>query len=477
MCICGVSLPGCMVGPEYKRPATLAETPGGYYLAGENNQDPNALTQTDEWWYRFGDPLTPRLVIEALNNNYDIKAAAARVLEAQAVLAENRGRLWPAVSYNLSRSRNKVSFNFGGGRFNALTTNYSQGLSISYVLDLWGKLRHAERAAWQDLLAAGANRQALTNSLIASVIKARTDIATLQCRLAIAEATTESRRRTLQIVERRYNEGLVGPVDVRLARENLASAQVTEPAIELSLITAMHALDVLLARPPGSSGPLPQGLAELPDLRPVPVGLPASLLDRRPDIRAAEFSLRAANQRLGVSIAQLFPDLTLTGNVGRSADTWNDIWKRNTEVYSGIINLAQPIFQGGRLLAQVDAAKARYQQFAAAYAGVVLMALREVEDALAAEQLLQTQLQHAHARLTEADAAEHLSKQRYSRGVETVLTVLESERRRYAAEEQLAVLKGRLWTARVNLHLALGGNWAGHGEAEKNRPLAKAEKK
>jgi len=472
-----VSLPGCMVGPEYKRPATPAETPGGYYLAGENNQDPNALAQTDKWWYRFGDPLTPRLVVEALNNNYDVKAAAARVLEAQAVLAENRGRLWPAVSYNFSRTRNKVSFNFGGGRFSALTTNYSQGLSVSYVLDLWGKLRHAERAAWQDLLAAGANRQALTNSLIASVIRARADIATLQRRLAIAKATTQSRRRTLQIVERRYGEGLVGPVDVRLARENLAASQATEPAIKLSLVTAEHALDVLLARRPGSSGPLPQSLAELPDLRPVPVGLPASLLDRRPDVRAAEFSLRAANQRLGVTIAQLFPDLTLTGNVGRSADTWNDIWIRDTEVYSGIINLAQPLFQGGRLLAQVDAAKARYQQLAAAYAGTVLTAMREVEDALAAEQLLQKQLQHARTRLAEANAAEQLSKQRYSRGVEKVLTVLESERRRYAAEEQLAILKGQLWTARVNLHLALGGNWAGHGQTEKNRPLAKAAKK
>jgi outer membrane protein TolC len=249
-------------------------------------------------------------------------------------------------------------------------------------------------------------------------------------------------------------------VDIRLARENLAASKSLEPAIELSLITARHALDVLLARRPGSSDELPRTLADLPDLEPVPIGLPASLLDRRPDVRAAEFSLRAANERIGVSIAQLYPDLTLTGTYGFSGDTIEEIFQQDeTEMYSAISRLAQPIFKGGQIRAQIDAAESRFDELAANYAGTVLTAMREVEDALISERMLQSQLKYVRVRLREATAAESLSKQRYQRGVEGILTVLESERRRRMAEEELTVLTGRLWTTRVNLFLALGGDW------------------
>jgi len=457
-----------MVGPDYSRPPTAADTAGGYFNAGQHGQDVNDLGGIDRWWEQFGDPTTSDFVREALGNNYDLKAAAARVLQAQAALVEARGRQLPEVSYNFSRTRNKTSFNFGGGgRFSNLSTTFVQDFTIAYVLDLFGKLRHAERAAWADLLSTKASQQALINSMIASVITARVNIATIQRRLAIARANTQSLAETLKIVERRYDGGLVGPLDVRLARENLAAARAVEPEIQLSLATARHALDVLLGRRPGSSEPLPETLADLPDLQPVPVGLPASLLDRRPDIMAAEAALRATNERIGVSIAQLYPDLTLTASVGRSADRWRDIWKRETEIYSAIFRLAQPVFKGGQLRAQVDAAKARHAELAADYAGAVLVALREVEDALVSEQMLQEQFEHVRFRLSQARAAENLARQRYQLGVEKIITVLESERRRINAENELAVLKGRIWTTRVNLFLALGGDWVTHSEEQK----------
>jgi multidrug efflux system outer membrane protein len=452
-----------MVGPDYSRPNTPADTDIGFFHAGPHNQDVNNVADIDRWWESFGDPTTAVLVRQAMENNNDLKAAAARVLQAHAAFAENAGRRLPEVSYNLGRDRSKRSFNFGGlgggGRFSVMTTTWTQTVSVSYMLDLFGKLKRMERAAWADLLAAEANEQALTNSMIAGVIKARIDIATIQRRLAIARANTESRQRTLDIVERRYEQGLVGPVDVRLARENLAASKAVEPLIELSLITAHHALDVLLARRPGSSEILAHTLPELPDLEPVTVGMPVSLLDRRPDVRAAEFALRAGNERIGVSIAQLYPDMTLTGNWGRSADRWRDIWKDETEIYSAIFALAQPIFKGGQLRAQVEGAKARYAEAAAVYAGTVLNALKEVEDALISEQMMQSQLKHVQLRLNEARAAESLSKQRYQRGVEGILLVLESERRRRIAEGELVTLKGNIWTARVNIFLALGGDW------------------
>ena len=464
-------LAGCMLGPKYSRPGTAADGDGGYVRAGRHSQDVNDLERIDKWWERFGDQATAALVHQVLENNYDLKAAAARVLQAQAALAQARGRLWPEVSYNLSRDRSKRSFTFGsgfggGGRFSVMTTTWSQDISVVYILDLFGKLRRSERAAWADMLTAEASEWALINSIIATVIKARIDIATIQKRLAIARANTESRSDTLEIVERRYGEGLVGPVDVRLARENLEASKSLEPAVELSLIMAQHALDVLLARRPGAFGSLPETLPDLPDLEHVPIGLPASLLGRRPDVMAAELTLRAANERVGVSIAQLFPDLTLTAGTGRSADKWHDIWTDKTEIYSAIFRLAQPIFKGGQLRAQVKAAEARYAELAANYAGTVLTAMREVEDALVSEQMLQTQFQHTERRLKEAKAAEQLSKQRYQRGVAGILTILESERRRRMAEEELAILKGQIWTTRVNLFLALGGDWTDKEKAE-----------
>jgi len=455
---------GCKVGPDYSRPETPAETSSAYFHAGANKQDVNDFADADRWWDRFGDPTTAQLVRHALENNYDIKAAAARVLQAQASLAEMRGRQWPDVSYNLSRDRSKRSFNmgsgpFGGGRFSVMSTTWSQDITVNYMLDLFGKLKHSERAAWADMLASEANEQALTNSIIAGVISSRINIATIQRRLSIARANTESRQSTLEIVERRYAQGLVGPVDIRLARENLAASKAAEPAVELSLITARHALDVLLARPPGSSEDLPETLAELPDLEPVPIGVPARLLDRRPDVKTAELALRSANERIGVSIAQLYPDLSLSANVGANGDRWRDIWESYSETYALLMRLAQPIFKGGQIRAQIDASKARYAELAANYAGTVLTAMREVEDALVSEQMLQNQLQHTELRFREAKAAEELSRQRYQQGLTGFLVVLETERRRRIAEEQLTILKGQIWTTRVNLYLALGGDW------------------
>ncbi|MHC4567021.1 MAG: efflux transporter outer membrane subunit [Planctomycetota bacterium] len=453
---------GCMVGPKYERPETAADTNDGYFNADGHITDVNDFGDAGMWWQRFGDPTTAELVRRMLESNYDLKASAARVLQAQAMLAQAHGGRFPDVVYGLNRDRSKVSFNLGalgGGRFSFMNTTWSQNISVAYIVDFFGKLKHAERAAWAQLFAAESNEQALTNSMIATVIEARVNVATLQKQLTITRANMKSRRETLRIVERRYGEGLVGPVDVRLARENLEASLALEPGIELLLIRAHYALDVLLGHRPGGSEQLPNTLAELPDLEPVRIGLPAALLDRRPDVRAAELMLRAANEEIGVSIAQLYPDLALVANYGSSADRWRDIWEHFSETYSALIGLSQPIFTGGRLRAQVDAAEARHAELAANYAGTVLTAMREVEDALITEQMLQKELEHTELRFEEATAAEGLSQERYQRGVDSILTVLETERRRRIAEELLVILKARIWTTRVNLHLALGGDW------------------
>ncbi len=466
---------GCMLGPDYSRPQTPADEAEAFVHAEEPVQDVNDWQQMDRWWERFGDPVTADLVRKALEDNYDLRASAARVLQAREGLAEARGRLWPEVSYNLTRNRSKTYFNFGGGAedpnnpflsafsggFSPLTTTWSQDISVSYLVDFWGQLRRAKRAAWEELLTSEANRQALTNSTIAMVIRGRVDVAIAQRRLALAEANVESLQQTLEITERRYQGGLVGPVEVRLARASLEGAKAQVPAIASALAVARHSLDVLVGHAPGASAFLPETLPELPELPAPPAGVPGALLDRRPDVRAAEFALRAANERVGVSVAQLYPNLVLTASYGRSAEEWEDIWQDFSETYAAIGNLTQPLFRGGQLRAQVRAAKARYAEAAATYGGVVLVAMREVEDALVNDELLQVQLEHTRLQLKESEAAEELSRLRYEQGVESLLTVLESERRRRTAEEQLTILEGQIWTNRIDLHLALGGDWAG----------------
>lgn len=469
---------GCLLGPKYKRPETMANRVDRFADAPQRTLDVNEVEKPDRWWERFGDPTTAELVRKALEQNYDLSAGAARVLQAQAALEQATGQRLPSASYNLMGDRSKRFFNFGAGdielpppfnelgsAFSPVTTTWSQSISVTYLVDLFGKLRYAQRAAWATLLATDASQRALTNSVIASVIVARVNVATLQRRLDIVQANVKSWERTVEVTERRYNEGLIGPVAVRLARTNLETMRAQEPALRILLAAAANALDVLLAQAPGASPPLPATLPDLPELEAVPVSVPAALLDRRPDVRSAEFQLAAANARVGVSVAQLYPDLALTGLYGFSGTTWNDIWHPNAqaEIYSTIMSFSAPIFQGGQLRAQVRAAKARFSELASAYARTVLTAMREVEDALVSERLLQEQLEHVTVAVREAQAGEELTQQRYEQGVENILTVLESQRQRRTAEEQLAILKGQIWITRVNLHLALGGDW-GRGE-------------
>jgi NodT family efflux transporter outer membrane factor (OMF) lipoprotein len=474
-----VVLGGCMVGPDYERPETAVDKATSFVNASKGVEDVNAPKETakpvdansaaeqDQWWMRFGDPVTVDLVDEALKNNYDVKASAARVLQAQAGLAQASGALWPSVSYSMMESRSKQYFNLGGGipgmpsaGFSSLSTTWSQGINVSYMVDFWGQLRRSERAAWANVLGAQVGQWTVVNSTIATTIQARVNIAVLQRRLAIARANIESRQRTLDLTERRYQEGLVGPVDVRLARANIEADKTQLPALETSLAQAAYALDVLLGKQPGTSPALSEILPDLPQLEAVPLGVPAALLDRRPDVRVAEFTLMAANEQIGVSMSQLYPSLTITASYGRSSGQFEDIWHRFSETYSFAPNLMQPIFEGGRLRAGVDAAKARYAELAADYSAAVLRAMQEVEVALVSEQSLQQQVEHATLQLRESRAAEDLSRRRYEQGAESILTVLESERNRRLAEDQLTVLKGQIWTTRVNLHLALGGDWS-----------------
>jgi NodT family efflux transporter outer membrane factor (OMF) lipoprotein len=385
-----------------------------------------------------------------------------------ALLAQAHGIRLPDVSYDASRTRNKMSFvlpNIStpmgdfGGRMTSLSTTYSQQISISYILDLFGRLKRSQRAAAKDLLATEADTQALVHAIVAQVILTRVQIAMQQRLLGIADATIASWQRSLEVTQQRYEGGLVSPLDVKMMKQSLEGAKAQRIAIEQTLALARNALDVLCGQKPGSGEDVTQGLPEMPPLTPIPADLPAALLDRRPDVQASELRLAAATERVGVSIAQMYPDLTLTGTAGFMSDEMKDVVNTDFSTYTAMMGLIAPIYKGGQLRAAVKAAKATTEEAAHTYAGTVLTALREVEDALVKHQMLLRQIEQLERRLQLAQESERMAQDRYIRGAEPILVLLETQRVSRLVENELALAQGQLWLTRIELHLALGGDW------------------
>ncbi len=453
-----VALVGCTLGPEPERPVTAADGVENFTHAAE--EVVSSQPKVSPWWQTFGDTTTTELVEIALANNVDLRAAAARVLEAEASLRRAGGARMPQIGYGVDGSRQQISFVLPNiGRQQIESTTYSYDLNVSWQADLFGRLKRTRQSTWASLLAQEASREAVVHSVVAGVVRARVLVATAAWALEINRQITASWESTLRTVERRYRAGLADAVELHLARENYSSARASEAVIAGALEQSRLALDVLVGRRPGSGEMLPDTLPQLPSLEPVPLGLPAELLDRRPDLRQAEMQLAAATYGVGAAVANLYPDLSLTGSVGASSDKLNDLTITDGLVYNAIANLIGPLFTGGQRRADVDGARARAEQAAAVYAGVVLTALREVEEALVLGEASRQNYEFSNRRVEEARAADRLAKERYQRGVGSLLTVLETERRLRLAEQAFITATSDVWNARIDLFLALGGDW------------------
>jgi len=468
-----LALAGCTLGPEPERPTTAADVGDAYVYADDDAG--GELPDVSPWWRTFGDETTVKLVELALQNNTDLRVAAARVLEAEAALKKAGGARLPQIGYGASASKQRNSFVLPEiGRRTIDSTTYSYDLNVAWQADLFGRLKRTQQSQWALLLAEEASQEAVVHAVVASVVRARVLVATAEWALDINREITRSWEATTRTVDRRYRAGVAGAVELHLARENLASARASEAMIEGALDQSRLALDVIVGRRPGSAEMLPDTLPQLPSLDPVPLGLPAALLDRRPDLRRAEMQLEAATFGVGAAIANLYPDLSLTGSVGENGDTINDLDISNF-VYNIVANLTGPIFTGGQRRADVAAARARAEQAAAVYAGAVLDALREVEEALVLSDTSFISFELTTERVAEARAADRLAKERYQRGVESLLTVLETERRLRLAEQAIISNTGTVWNNRINLFLALGGDWGTDLPEEQADPPEKPE--
>jgi multidrug efflux system outer membrane protein len=446
---------GCIdLGPNYQRPDLGIETPQSYE---HSPTDARTLVVEDRWWEVFGDRELNQYVEQALKNNWDIKQAAARVLEARAQYVRIRADRFPTVNVSGVKDRRAVK---GGGLSNSVITDrYDLNAPASYEVDLWSRLKKASEAAWADILQEEEARRSVAQTVVAETISLYLDMEAVERRLQIAEQSIKAFRESLQFVETRYRRGLTSALDVRQARRVLAGAETIVPQLEQELGIIQQQLSVLLGHYPETRAPRTQAEDYYEQLAPVPPGLPSDLLWQRPDLRAAEADLKSLNRLVGVAKANRFPRITLTGSYGWTSDDLNELLRRENIVWSLTTGIVQPVFDAGRLKAGQRAAEARYQQGVARYVQTVLDAFSEVERSLLTREAQLDRRMRELRFLEEARATQRVAQNRYIRGLVIYLDVLNAQITRYQAEDSLVQVDLAIYRNRVALHRALGGGW------------------
>jgi multidrug efflux system outer membrane protein len=446
-----LSVAGCRVGPSYRRP----DLPVPEAYRADIPPEQAASIADLPWWEMHRDPVLQGLIREAIQNNQDLALAAARVVEAGALVGVSRADLFPQLAAQADAARGRPSREILPGA--ETDDRFGLSLGLTWELDIWGRIRNAADAARADLLATEEGRRAVVLGLVASVASSYLQLRELDLELEIAQRNTVSRQGTVELFRARADGGVGNDLELNQARADLAVTAAAIPDTERQIALVEHQLCVLLARPPG---PIERGDA-LPDAAgPIlPSGVPAALLQRRPDLLAAEQSLVAATHRVGVARADRLPRLALTGSVGLDSLDAGTLFTGDAAAWSIGASLFAPLFQGGRLASLEEAARARMEGSIAAYRSAVLTALREVSDAAVGYRKLEAVLAEVDRQVEATVAAERLARMRYEGGVADYLEVLDSQRQSYGAElTQARTRLARLLYA-VELYRALGGGW------------------
>jgi outer membrane protein, multidrug efflux system len=450
-------LAGCVVGPNYKRPAV--DVPGAYRgQAGEQTAPLSAESLGNQkWWEVFQDPQLRELIRTALKQNYDVRIAASRVLQAQAEVGITRSNQFPTANVGadvISQRNPKVASVFPSYEVNAGEVN----LSVIWNLDFWGKYRRETEVARANLLATEWGRRGVLTSVVASVASAYFELRELDLDLEISKRTLETRQASLKLTKVLQEHGTTSMLDVRQAEQLVYTASESIPDLERQIQQQEDLLSVLLGENPG---PMPRGLrlTEQPSPPSVPAGLPSELLDRRPDIRESEANLMAANAEIGVAKAMLFPSIALTGTGGLESYALNRLFTGSGELWNSAASLTQPVFEAGALRAGVKLTQAQKEQMLLTYQQTIQQAFRQVSDALVAYQKNREYREQQELLTTAAEDADRLSTIRYQNGGASYLEVLTNETNYFAAELNLAAARLNERLALVQLYSALGGGW------------------
>ena len=447
-----VLLAGCKFGPNYKRPKV--DTPSVY------RADPQAAQGVsiaeEKWVAVFQDPALQQLIRTSLAENYDVRIAASRILQAQAALGITRADQFPTITAGASATSQRIPETIVGPAANTSASEAS--LSLFWELDFWGKFRRATEAARANLLATEWGQRAVITSLVSSVASAYYQLRELDLEMEISRQTLATRQESLRLVKVRQQGGVTSMMDVRQSEQLVYFAAASIPDLERRIEQQENFISVLIGKNPG---PITRGkpLGENPIPATVPVGLPSTLLERRPDIQQAEHLLVAANARIGVAKAAYFPQIALTGTGGYQSTSLANLFTVEGGFWNAGAQLVQPIFEGGRIRSGVRLSEAQQQEAALFYKQTIQLAFREVSDSLVAYAKNQEFRQQEELLTRAAEDATHLSNARYTGGATSYLEVLDSDTRYFSAQLNLAqaVLNERL--ALVQLYSALGGGW------------------
>ena len=443
----------CPVGPNHQRPPVTA--PDQWLDTTMSVRDSSYANLP--WWEVLRDTTLQGLIRAGLRENRDLRVALARINESRALLGIQRLEFLPQIDVSLAAGAREIQDTLNGlrtGQYNVFV-----GMaSVSWELDLFGRLRRLNEAARASLLASEYGRRGVIVSVVADVARAYLELRDLDRQLVLAQSTIEIRRQSLELARARFEGGLTSELDVRQGEAELAHAEGRVASIRMQGGQKEHELNVLLGRMPGS---VPRGAALTEQRLPtqIPAGLPSTLLQRRPDIHQAEEELRAANARIGAALAARFPTISLTGALGTRTDDVDNFFKVGTGFWSLAGNLLMPIINSGRSRRQVQAERARTEGAVARYDQVVLGAFREVEDLLIAVHQLQIQVEAAARQVAAARRARELATDRYQGGVDTYLTLLDAQRVLADAELAESGLQRQQRVAVVQLYKALGGGW------------------
>ena len=463
------TLVGCSaVSQRPDTPILGATAPAAYESAFPDDapsEDPSTASTDDPWWRDLGSSELDAIVERVRAKNPTLRAASANVRATEALARIAGAQLAPQVGAGLSTSRRKqnfIGFPIPGSDDTVLSTtatNSGLALNVSWEADLWGRIRAGKLAALSDVAASRSALDALHLSLIGQTVKTWITMRELELQTQLSTRTLESRRETVERVDARYRRGTAPALEVRLARAQVGAVEAQLAAQRARLDLVRRQLRVLAGDYPETRAPSAAAAERsLPEVPALPVaGTPADLLQRRPDLRAAESRALAASARLREARRALYPSFTLSGSTGTATSDLEDLLDGDFSVWSVAANLLQPLFQGGRLRAGVSLAEAGLEAEEARWLELTLAAFLEVESTLNTEQRLEEQVAALRDSANESQAAEELALTRYRRGLSDYLTVLESQRAAFQASSQLLAAQRQRLDARVDLILALGG--------------------
>ena len=447
---------GCAVGPNYKRPKVDAPTVYRGLTPEEAAKADTKSFAEKEWSDVFQDEQLKELIKTALQQNYDLRRAGVRILEARASLGISRADQFPTISADASALNERTAQQ----KFlPAVETNTNRvGLDFDWELDFWGKFRRATEAARANLAATEWGRREIATQLVANVASAYFSLRALDLQLEITRRTLASRQDSLRLTQILANGGSTSLLDVRQAEQLVFTAGSEIPSLEQQIEQQENFISILLGNNPA---PVPRGraLTDQPHPPTIPAGLPSSLLERRPDIRQAEQQLIAANAQIGVARSLYFPQIALTANAGYQSSALTALFTGPAGFWTFGSTLAQPLFTGGRLRSNVRLAEAQQQEAVLSYQETIQGAFRDVSDALVAYRKTQEFREQQQLLVNSAQDAARLSHMRYSGGVASYLEVLTNETNYFSAELNLVQAQLNELLALVQLYRGLGGGW------------------